>query len=172
MSRLFDAELAEPEDLNGTPNLDRALGQQVVLVEYAGTAGAEPVHRYEPADSPHPGGRVVSQPVRMPHGAELNNYRHPMAGFVGPFKPSRDLPAALDEAKATVHQWGSLNVLDPLVSAALAVAEISERHHHEHSSPYQCDDCEAAGERPTFRWAGALFVHFLTCPNFAKDLAR
>lgn len=88
------------------------------------------------------------------------------------FIASRDLPVAMRESRAAFNfSWGTMNVGDPIVAAALAAAEMSEQLHYKYGAAYRCDDCLGAGIlSSTFDWAGALFIHFLTCPHFAGTL--
>lgn len=86
------------------------------------------------------------------------------------FHPSRDLPAALDEGQLTRAAWGDMNVGHPVVVAALGIAENAETLRHVHGALYRCDACLETGGLETFPWAGALFVHLLTCPHFAKTV--
>lgn len=88
------------------------------------------------------------------------------------FDPSRDIPVALAEAKAAFNfEWGTIRTGDPIVAAALAAAEKVDHLHREYPGfNYRCDPCLSRGDVTRFDWAGALFVHFLTCPHFRASV--
>ncbi len=93
-----------------------------------------------------------------------------------PFVPSHNLADALDEGRLTRAAWGTMELGHPIVVAALSEAETNERRRHELGVGwrYLCVHCCSADAIDSviapFPWAGALFVHLLTCPHFAKTV--
>ncbi len=113
--------------------------------------------------------RTLDAPDETVTLAKLPDFEPVLVGE-GPeryFIPARDLPRAMREAED--FSWGSLNVGDPIVVAALKAAEVQEYFRRQVDGfQYRCDACLSDKDLTTFTWAGALFVHLLTCPRFKK----
>lgn len=72
------------------------------------------------------------------------------------------------EARDSMASWGTMKLSDPIVVAALDAAEREEQTKKLANTNLRCDACLSTGKLETFEWAGALFIHLLTCPLFAK----
>lgn len=78
--------------------------------------------------------------------------------------------AAISDAKSQLTRaaWGGVRLSDPIVAAALEAAG-REEVIAKYSKVYRCSAClEADDLSALFEWGGALFIHLLTCPHFAK----
>lgn len=77
---------------------------------------------------------------------------------------------AMNDGQLTFESWGKLALANPVVKAALDAAEKEERLRRTSGGSLRCDACLTAGGFGTFEWAGALFIHLLTCQKFAATI--
>jgi hypothetical protein len=88
------------------------------------------------------------------------------------FSHYQAMARALNEGQLTYESWGKLAIVNPVVKAALDAAEQEEQTKKLANTNLRCDACLSTGKLETFEWAGALFIHLLTCQRFAKAIAE
>jgi hypothetical protein len=92
------------------------------------------------------------------------------------FPPPEDLNqivAALDDERSrlTRASWGTMRLGDPVIRAALDECKRAETMRGVFPNyPYACPGCVDAGNPAPYEWAGALFVHLITCHHFAEKI--
>lgn len=82
-----------------------------------------------------------------------------------PFRPGRDLPALIQEARLAGVDVDNLRLREGVVVAALAATSTAEKFKRVRKTPFGCPSCPCS-----FDWAGALFVHLIACKPFAAML--
>lgn len=111
--------------------------------------------------------------TRMPGGVEWSALAlaEPVATRFPPPKDLNQIVVALDDERSrlTRASWGTMRLSDPVIRAALDECKRAETMRGVFPNyPYACPGCVDVGRATSSEWAGALFVHLITCPHFAQ----